>query len=396
MWHHFGHAILECLSRLWFVAEGGAVERIAFLPVEDADIPSLKMFYGDFLELLDIDQKRVIYIEEPTQFDRVIVPDETVHSQGKSACYKEKYTVVCKKMTSRVEAKNAKKIYLTRTQLANSGGCLNEEYFEEFYKRRGFKVIAPEQLKLKDQIAYMKGAEEVACTMGTLSHLPLFARPGTRLTCLLRTSRSLLTAQMIINQAKELDFYVVDVSLNFLPVTHVLSSFLLGPSRHWREYLVAAKVEYAAAELEWDKGKWTYEYLQKWCEAASTCGGWNNLAAFDNFDFLNSLSTVLLDAPLKREDYPGGFKEKEAALAAEVERLKAAIADPDAARFEAQIAQLQAENNLLKDEVRRHKNSLKTIKETSSWKITAPLRRIMLSLDRRTQKRIRDMLKKKG
>ena len=384
--HHFGHAVLECLSRLWFVVESGAGERIAFLPMENYDPIALKTRYKDFFELLGIDLKRVIYMEEPAQFDRVIVPEETVHSQS---TYNEKYTVIYEKMMENVKAKDAKKVYLTRTQLENAD-CLNEEYFEEFYKRRGYAIIAPEKLKLSDQIAYMKGAEEIACTMGTLSHLALFSRPGTKVAVLVRGEEgSPLTEQIMVCQAKSLDFYFVDVSCGFLPIKHHIRPFLLGPSMHWKEYLDATKEEYAEGELEWDRNRWAYEYLQKWCEAASTLDGWKFFRSFDNFDVLNSLSTVLLGAPLKREDYPGSFKENEAALLADNERLKAAITDPGTERLETEIEKLQKENKALKLEVMEFESSL-------TWKLVRSLKKnVWFAIDKRVRAKIRAALSKR-
>ena len=388
---HFGHALLECLSRLWFVAESGAAERIAVLPYDG--LPRTKDLYNAFFELLGIDLKRIIYIEAPVQFDRVIVPDQTIYVAGRHAQYKEKYTIPYEKMMSRVEAKSAKKIYLTRSQLGRPD-CLNEEYFEEFYRRRGFKIIAPERHSIKEQVAYMKGAEEIACTLGTLSHLALFARPGTKLTCLVRCSGVLLSAQEMINQAKQLNFFVIDVALSFLPTIHISSCFLLGPSKHWKEYLDATGEEHSARELEWDKSKWAYEYLLLWCRTTCDYRGWNFLCKFDNFDFLNMFSTALLDAPLKREDYPGSFKEKVAALEAEVERLKAAIADPDTKRFEAEIEALQAESKALKSEVWMLEYKLQSMRNSLVWVLARPLKKLYHKLGARTQKRLRAMLMK--
>lgn len=114
---HFGHAILECLSRLWFVAENSPTERIAFLPTGKAEGGAFTSFYDGLFALLDVDPKRIIYIEEPTQFERVIVPDETVHVEGACAQYKEKYASVYAKMMSGVEAKEAILAHLNRCLL---------------------------------------------------------------------------------------------------------------------------------------------------------------------------------------------------------------------------------------------------------------------------------------
>lgn len=313
--------------------ENSSTERIAFVPYFGFN--RAENINNEFFKLLDIDLERIIYIQDPTQFKCVIVPDEMQYVLGKLAQYKKKYTVVHEKIMNRVEAKCIKKIYLTRSQFKKND-CFNESYFEEFYKRRGFTVIAPEQLRIEEQIAYMKGAEEIVCTLGTLSHLVLFARPGTRLTALIRYTRAPLIHQMIVNHAKDVDFYIVDVSFNLMPTSNNVRSFLLGPTKYWREYLDAVN-EASEEEPGFDMSKHVYDYLIRWCSMVSTEKGWTyGLARFDNFDVLNSLSTILFNKPLKRDDYKGSFKEKEKALNDKINRLES----------------------------------------SRSWKITAPLRKI--------------------
>lgn len=351
------------MTRLWYVVENNTIERIAFLTI--GNLNSVKCLYGKFFELLDINLEKIIYIQDPTQFKRVIVPDQQQAVLGRLANFKKKYTVIHEKMMSRVEAKNIKKIYLTRSQLEKQD-CINESYFEEFYKRRGYTVIAPEQYSIEEQIAYMKGAEEIACTMGTLSHLMLFARPGTKLTALLRNSINPLIQQMIVNHAKDVDFYIVDVSFNYLPSSHTFKCNLLGPTKYWREYLDAINDKYDE-ELGFDMSRYVYDYLLKWSAYASTERGWTyTFAKFDNFDVLNSLSTVLFDKPLNREDYRGNSKEKEKLLNNKIKKMSENI-------------------KKLTLDIQRKKAEIDRIKSSRSWKITYPLRTIVW-----LAKRVRD------
>ncbi len=351
----FGHFILESLSRLWYLVENKSNYRIAFVIANN----TYKTYFNDYFKLLDIDLEKIIYIESPSQFKKVIIPDETIHAWSN---YKKKYTVIYEKIMSNVKAKEHKKIYLTRTQFEKQD-CFNEEYFEKFYEKRGYKIIAPEQYSIEEQIAYIKGADEVVCTLGSLSHLLLFAKPKTKLIILARANLNPLIPQLLVNQSKKLDFYIIDVSFNFLPVLHNIGCFLIGPSKYWKEYLNTINEKYTEEDVTMDISKFAYKYLIKWCETFSVQKNWNyGLTSFDNFDILNSLSKVLLDKPLKRKEYKNSYKDKEKEYKKIIENLNGSACTSE--------DELKKENIKLKEELEKIKNS-------KSWRITAPLRKIL-------------------
>lgn len=350
----FGHFILECISRLWFVIENNSNYKIAFVILGEN-----KVFFDDLFELLKI-KDRVLFIDTPTQFNNVIVPEETLHAY---TGFKAKYGDIYLKIMSNVKAKKYKKIYLTRSKFGKQD-CVNELYFENFYKKRGYKVIAPEQYSIVDQIAFIKGAEEVVCTLGTLSHLLLFAKPKTKLVMLIRAVINPLIPQLIIDQVKNLNYYIIDVSFNFLPVTHSQGCFLLGPTKYWRAYLDSVGEEYSEDEMVMDMNKFAYDYLLRWCKVFSSPKKWRlGLTKYDNFDILNALSKALYDKPLSRKDYKDGYKEREKNYKKEIEKLKANE------KFKKENVRLKKENERLKKEIYK-------VRHSKSWKITAPLRKI--------------------
>lgn len=350
----FGHFILECLSRLWWVLENNNNYKIAFLLVND----TYKSYYDNFFKLLDINLNRIIYVKEPSQFKEIIVPDETMYAWSN---FKDKYNIIYEKIMNNVKEKEFRKLYLTRSKFENND-CFNEKYFEDFFKKRGYEIISPEQYSIEEQIGFIKGADEVVCTLGTLSHLLLFAKPKTKLVILNRAVINPLIPQLIINQVKELNFYIIDVSFNFLPVAHNHGCFLLGPTKYWKEYLDCTGEKYSKNEMNMNLKEFTYDYLVKWCEIFSTQKSWTyGLATMDNFDVLNSLSKVLLDKPLSRKDFKNSFKDKEKKYKSEIENLTNKDSN--------EIQKLINENKKLKKE-------LKNIKNSKSWKITAPLRKI--------------------
>lgn len=69
----FGYFFTECLSRLWYVIANETNLRIAVLQP-----PGHEKFFYDFIELLGTEENRILIVDKPTRFSKVIVPDQTV------------------------------------------------------------------------------------------------------------------------------------------------------------------------------------------------------------------------------------------------------------------------------------------------------------------------------
>lgn len=232
----FGLAITDSLTRLWYpIINKDKKQKIAFM-VRDGFNP-FKLFHMKLLGLLGIDEEQIIIITEPTKFKRVIIPKQAVFwLDGYDT---ELFLLPYDAARNSVVPKKFKKIYLSRSKYENHD-MFNEEFFEKFFTSQGYEVIYPEQLELEEQIAYLAGAEEIACTYGTLSHMLLFSRPNTKCIFLLRSSTLTydFTRQYIVNQSKDLNYVFVDVSLNLLPATHdTYSGYIVGPSCNWQTFI---------------------------------------------------------------------------------------------------------------------------------------------------------------
>lgn len=236
---HFGHFIQDTMARLWYlVKHKDEQRRVAFLINPHwlgwDEVDWLNSYHVEMLELLGIKRERILLIENPTQFRRVIVPRQSVY-------WYEKYNpellpLVYDTIRDSVTPKKDKKLYLSRSQL--KVGVHNESFFENYFSEQGFKVLHTEQLPIKDQIAYIAGADEIACTYGTLSHLALFAKDSTKLINLLRYPSPAGIQQIIVDRMRKLDSVYVDVSLNFMPVVHTAHlPHLIGPGSFWQDFL---------------------------------------------------------------------------------------------------------------------------------------------------------------
>ena len=253
---YFGHVLLETLSRLWGVVSVCNNIKIAFLlEKENTTIPE---YFWSFMELLNIDRKRIVIIRKITKFKEILVPDESFMFYN--GFYQE-YNYVLNQIKKNLSDTPYKKIYLTRRKFKND--ALNEAYFEKFYARQGFSVLAIEELPLKEQLSIWHSVEEVVCVAGTLPHLILFSKPGTKLTILNRTE-SVIGLQAFINQIAKPECTFVDVYNNFLPTDHNCFSFLLGPNVFWKRYLTDSRWKYNSKDFYFDIAKFFYEYLEGW------------------------------------------------------------------------------------------------------------------------------------
>ena len=243
---HFGHFIMECWNRLWYVIQNPQLKsKILFIL-----ILGYKPYFDEFFRLMGINKERIVYVDKPMQCRSVTVPDQ---SQYSFINFTKEYLLPYLAIKSRVIPSNVKKLYLTRRifdesylkkivsgeeNLPRQAICFNEKYFEDFFAARGFKVIAPENLSVAEQLSLISGADEIATTLGTLSNWAIFCKPETKFIMLSRTSSMSVPFQCLVNEAVHLNnAYFVDASKNFMYATHVLSVCMLGANKYWKAFV---------------------------------------------------------------------------------------------------------------------------------------------------------------
>ena len=115
---------------------------------------------------------------------------------------------------------------------------------------------------MKDQISLLSGAEEVVCTMGTLSHFAMFCKPGTKFTILMHTDE-FLKPQAFINKVSNIQWTLVDTSQNLFYSTFWRGVHLVGASKYWKDYVLE---EWGESVEDDTLRNNCYEYIKKWCE----------------------------------------------------------------------------------------------------------------------------------
>ncbi|MBD3879218.1 MAG: DUF563 domain-containing protein [Quinella sp. 1Q5] len=269
---HFGHFMLECWTRLWYVIEHPERrEKILFITTTHGGYHA---WFDDFFRLMGIAEDRIIYVKKPVQCRSVTVPEQAhyvpEHLRYGLGNFTKKFLLPYQAIKSHVKPGKVKRLYLTQTEFNKSKGlkgshCFNEEYFEKFFAARGFEVVSPELLPIEEQISLIMGADEIAATMGTLTHWATFCKPTANFIMLTRTHAA-LPFQTFINEAFDFNCYLVDVSKNFLYAEQTLGVCMIGSTRYWKAFVA----DYFGERIEEDDDALYFDaalnkYLKFWC-----------------------------------------------------------------------------------------------------------------------------------
>lgn len=298
--YHFGHFLLEGFSRLWFVVKNRDNPefkdlKIVFVGIEPfAGKKSSNNFLYDCFKLLDIPKERILFIEKPTQFKNVIIPEESILSWSD---FYEESRICYDYIRKNIAVSKIKKIYLSRTQLEdNKTICVNEEYFEQFYRKKGFEIISPERYSIEQQVSFISNADEIVCILGSLSHFAIFCKPNAELTVLCRTSNETLQPQILVNQLSRIKCNIVDVSLNFLPADRVAGVEYIGVSEQFKKFVYDKYGEVVLGDE--DLNNPILKYLKEFCKFYSTKYIFDKYKNLSFYDILNNMSTCFFNKEL--------------------------------------------------------------------------------------------------
>lgn len=276
---HFGHFIVESLSRLWWLLDNISCE-YKFIFITEECTPD-EIAYFDYLIMLGLKKENIVILREPTRFDAIIVPEQSTYLDSG---YRLNAMSIYNAIRDSVTPASYEKVYFTRTKLADSY-IVNEEYFEDYFRLRGYEIIAPERLSLKEQVSIMAGVKEFACTNGSLHHHILFANNEVNVTLINRYripdiaqfmpyyyEYRILRPMYWINQARDANCICIDASVNFLPHHGFQSLYFIAPNQYWKSYVAyinnLENVEYNRY-LQDDDTSHKYkavEYIEKWCK----------------------------------------------------------------------------------------------------------------------------------
>ena len=121
------------------------LEKDSFLP-----------FQSYILRLFNLDDSNLIVIKKPTKFAQIIVPDDSFWNENGIEMHRKMIDFITSKVTPQRLQNN--KFYLSRRKFNKAISLeFGEKFFEEFYAQKGYKIIYPEMLSLKEQLAIFIG-----------------------------------------------------------------------------------------------------------------------------------------------------------------------------------------------------------------------------------------------
>lgn len=271
---HPGHLIAESFADRvwWFVKNSTICIKVAFV---DMWGDNTAKFSKEFLELLDIPENRMVICHQPSQFKKIIIPEQSAtplhaivpyeYTQGVSMVYRH--------MASKVSPSHFKKIYFTK-RCTDKKNVVGEDYFIEFYRKKGFKIIDPEHYTLKEKIEFLIDADEFVTIVGTNSLYAVFCKPTVKLTILTRVKDDPVEIQAFISEVAHIkNIYYIDVSMSFLQRKLSWGVCLLGATTEFERYIKDTYNEEIDVTQEESLKNNLYKYLKWFIEynTSSTC-----------------------------------------------------------------------------------------------------------------------------
>ena len=162
---HFGHFILESLSRVWAIK----------LLSDDIEIiwnklgaTTLAKWQEEFFIHHEIDMNRFRIIKSPTLFESVMVPSPGYIIQlHANKAHLDSISFRCPEHRVRDT-----RVWLSRSGLSDSCAAItNESEVERELEETGWTIIHPETLKLEEQVSIIQKASVVAGFEGSAFHI---------------------------------------------------------------------------------------------------------------------------------------------------------------------------------------------------------------------------------
>jgi hypothetical protein len=279
---HYGHFILEGLSRLWpFLDKANKKYMAAYISSPGHDP------FNNAFELFGIAPEHLIKIERPTQFRSVIVPEMSIRLHD---AYHVNYKLTIEKIMESIHPATYDKVYFTRSTRLNRS--LGEDAVIRVFQDNGYKVFYPENMPIKEQFSVLKGCISFAASSASNAHNAIFLKDGAEVICLNRSPHPHYI-QTMIEKMKGLRTFYVDSYAGFLPVCWSAGPFLFGPHKCLVDFLNYKIFQYDAKTLIHSVDGYLYQYLTTWAYHYGDKHHQESIDTSENDVNLDKLTTII-------------------------------------------------------------------------------------------------------
>lgn len=188
---HFGHAVVESSTRLWFYRQARHLScRAEHLPVlilppaaspehlQTFEAHDLADWQRSLLELYGAPAEALRFVRRPARYRRLIVPAQA-WLWGERPTRKIAAAATSTRASDPLPAGGpggqpitARGVYLVRgPELFWRGAVAGESVIREFFRAHGYRLLDPVSLPLADQLSALRGASHVFGVQGSAFHL---------------------------------------------------------------------------------------------------------------------------------------------------------------------------------------------------------------------------------
>ena len=263
----WGHYLLDVIGRLWYITKNKKYKIVYTTDIHGNN--HIKNNFLQFLKLLDIDEDRLIFVNEVTQFKKVIIPETSILV---AKYWTKEYKQIIDKLVDNAldgyKLKNNRKIYCSRKHFKDGRSVsFGEEKIEDIYKRNNYEIVYMEELNLIEQIRLLNECKEITCVSGTLVHNAMFIRNKECNFTVINKTYKINPNIYLTNQLSDATFMFVDAYLSPLPISIGKGPFMLVLSEELLDYckdkgLAVGDINKKISVIV--RLKYYYEYIRKY------------------------------------------------------------------------------------------------------------------------------------
>jgi capsular polysaccharide biosynthesis protein len=177
MGRHYGHFLLESLSATWSARLVAGVDHYVFHPFIFG--AGVLPFAAALLEPQGIDLSKLVILDGPKRFERIVVPDRMTKINYQIHCGMRNVYAAIQNFVGNDPA-SPRRVFVSRARLSPKRGRVNNPEAELLFAERGFVIVHPQELAIGEQVRLWSGCDVLAGFSGSGMHNTVFCRPGTR------------------------------------------------------------------------------------------------------------------------------------------------------------------------------------------------------------------------
>lgn len=229
--HVWGHFISDNMRHLWFLKSDAFKNEFKNCPLVCIEFDKRNITqqqnFKRMLEILEVDIDRLRPIKQPTQFEKIIIPQGSFSpSKGFTNEYRETMDII-----RHFAIKNCTPILKQKIYYFHGRNQYGEERLAEYFKSKGYEIVRPERLTLDEQLNILINCESFASTLGSCAHNSVFLRDNTEAIFIPRSGKRMVSHQLIIDQLRLLNVNYIDSTFSVFhksvgPYCYVISEQL--------------------------------------------------------------------------------------------------------------------------------------------------------------------------